>query len=390
MRLKYVSWADSTGYAVTAKSYLRAFHRAGLPVRWVPMLPDDKGYRRAENFCTDDPALAGLIGNDEDADTVVVHTVPEYYPPLIEEARKTGRRIFGYTVWELENLPDHWPAILNRLDGVVVPCNWNVEVFRRSGVSVPIHVVPHLSQFGSRQGDSTAPSQLPAGLDGEALAPGRFVFYTIGHWSNRKAPDLVVRAFLEAFGAADPVSLVIKTSRNDVTRWHRHWRNGFRRRHPSPRNSLHRIVRPFRSPPPIAIITDENLADADILALHGRGDCFVSLPRAEGWGLGAFDAALLGNPVIMTGYGGQRDFLDPARAGLVDYRMVPVHEPTWGSNYRPTDRWAEPDLAHAVALMRQVYENREEAAERAGLLAADLTVRFSEGATLRAWEKALG
>jgi hypothetical protein len=91
----------------------------------------------------------------------------------------------------------------------------------------------------------------------------------------------------------------------------------------------------------------------------------------------------------MTGYGGQRDFLDPARAGLVDYRMVPVHDPAWGANYRPTDRWAEPDLDHAISLMREVYAHREDASGRAKLLSEDLKSRFSERSILYAWEKAL-
>ena len=390
MRLNYVSWADYTGYAVAAKSYLRAFHRAGMAVTWSPMLPDEKGYRSVENFSSEDPVLAELAQRNGDCDTVVIHTVPEYYPPLIENARAAGRRVFGYTVWELENLPAHWPAILNRLDGVVVPCRWNVEVFRNSGVSVPIHVVPHLSQFASL-GDADGAEHDPAGPKscGKAFAPGRFMFYTIGFWSNRKAPDLVVRAFLRAFEASDPVSLVIKTSRNDITRWHRHWRNGFRLRHPSPKETLRGLVRPFKAAPLIAVIPDETLPDDQMLALHRRGDCFVSLARAEGWGLGAFDAALMGNPVVMTGYGGQRDFLDPTHASLVDYRMVPVHEPTWAASYRASDQWAEPDLDHAIALMREVYENRVEASHKARLLAVDLRSRFSEQAILEAWRRAL-
>lgn len=385
MQVRYISWADTTGYAIAAKSYLRAFHRAGFPVTWSPMLPRKRGYRAATDFSTEDPELAALLRNDGQADTVVIHTVPEYYPARIEEARKSGQRVFGYTVWELERLPDHWPDILNRLDGVIVPCTWNVGVFKRSGVTVPVHVVPHLPQLGGVQPPTASVG--PA-IGGEAAAPDRFVFYTIGYWSNRKAPDLVVKAFLRAFNAEDPVSLVIKTSRNDITRRYRHWRNLFCRRHPSPKDTLKGLTGGLEHPP-IEIIADETLSEAQMLALHRRGDCFVSLARTEGWGLGAFDAARLGKPVIMTGYGGQREFLDPEYAWLVDYRMVPVHEPTWSDNYRPTDLWAEPDLDQAVIFMRQVFENKDEATRRARSLADDIAVRFSEEAIMAAWTRAL-
>jgi hypothetical protein len=124
-------------------------------------------------------------------------------------------------------------------------------------------------------------------------------------------------------------------------------------------------------------------------ALHGRGNCYVSLSRTEGWGLGAFDAALHANPVIMTGYGGQWDFLDPELAHRIDYQLVPVDEPIWRANYRPTDQWADPDIDHAVSLMRQVFERQQEANDKAQLLSQRLRVRFSEAEIIAAWKRAL-
>lgn len=389
MKLHYVSWADNTGYAIAAKSYLTALAGSGIELRWTPMLPNDSGYAVVENYRAGNPALAALATSSLEADTILVHTVPEYYDRWIEVARAAGKRVFGYTVWELERLPTHWPAILNRLDGVIVPCRWNAETFAASGVTVPIHVVPHLPQFPASKANSPAPpSALEAG-GAEAFSAERFLFYTVGFWSNRKAPDLVVRAFLEAFTRADDVALLVKTSNKDITRLHRSWRQGFRRRHPSPKATLHRLLRGRGATPQVSVIADEQLADAEMLALHRRGDCYVSLARSEGWGMGAFDAAMLGNPVIMTGYGGQLDFLDRRYAHLVEHTMAPVHEPTWSANYRPSDLWAEPDIAHAAGLMRKVYENREWARNRAETLAANLARDYSEAAILAAWRTAL-
>src|SRR5690606_37410272 len=168
------------------------------------------------------------------------------------------------------------------------------------------HLVPHLSQF--EQLPPPQPHQRAALLERlEPLAadPARFMFYTIGFWSHRKAPYLAVEAYLRAFTADDPVLMVVKTCAKDITRTHRHWRNGFRRRHPSPKDSIAGLVRRFQNPPPLVVITDETLSDGEMQALHERGDCFVSLTRTEGWGLGAFEAARLGKPVVMTAYGGQ-------------------------------------------------------------------------------------
>jgi glycosyltransferase involved in cell wall biosynthesis len=119
-----------------------------------------------------------------------------------------------------------------------------------------------------------------------------------------------------------------------------------------------------------------------ILALHKIGDCFVSLARTEGWGLGAFEAARLGNPVVMTGYGGQLDFLDPEFTYLVDYKMVAVNEPEWAENYKSSSCWAEPDLEHAVHLMREVFNKSVEARKRADSLAKLITEKFSRNAVV--------
>ena len=388
--LKYISWADTTGYAIAAKSYVKALSQAGVNLTWTPMLPGKDLYEEQTVTTWPCERLSSVCNRPLDYDTVLIHTVPEYYPEWIDREKPKGCRIFGYTVWELEELPGHWLEILNRLDGVIVPCRWNLEVFRRSGVTVPIHVVPHLSQF----------DDMPASTDADRLAlqarigskvdwRDRFIFYTIGFWSNRKAPYLALEAYWEAFNSGDRVLMIIKTSAQDITRWRRHWRHGFRLRHPSPKMAIAELAAKFSHPAPVAVIANESLTDSEMLALHETGGCFVSLARAEGWGLGAFEAARMGKPIVITGYGGQLDFLDPNLARLVDYTMVPVHEPTWSASYKPTDRWANPSVDQAARRMREVFEDQQSAHERARRLSEKIKREFSKEAVLHSLLKAL-
>jgi glycosyltransferase involved in cell wall biosynthesis len=118
-------------------------------------------------------------------------------------------------------------------------------------------------------------------------------------------------------------------------------------------------------------------------ALHERGDCYVSLCRSEGWGLGAFDAAARGKPVIMTGYGGQTEFLSEDSAYRVDYRLVPVRAGFFQHSYTPDQNWAEPDLDHASRLFRHVFENREEARRRGCALGKHVRNSFDAGAVAK-------
>jgi glycosyltransferase involved in cell wall biosynthesis len=104
----------------------------------------------------------------------------------------------------------------------------------------------------------------------------------------------------------------------------------------------------------------------------------VSLCRGEGWGIGAFDAAAHGNPVVMTAFGGQLDYLNRDLAYLVNYGLVPVINPQAPLSYSPDQRWAEPDIRHGAQQLRDVLAHPDEARARGRALQADVLARFGE------------
>ena len=103
---------------------------------------------------------------------------------------------------ELDHLPAEkrdWVEICNRLDLLITPTDWNVEVWRAEGVTVPIEVIP-------------------LGVDVESYFPpsGRTctflaVHENFGGASSREDWLHTLRAYCAAFTAADNVRLVIKT-----------------------------------------------------------------------------------------------------------------------------------------------------------------------------------
>jgi len=151
--------------------------------------------------------------------------------------------------------------------------------------------------------------------------------------------------------------------------------------------SLARLLAGHRDPPAIRLITLP-MTDGAITELHGLADCFVSLCRAEGWGLGAFDAAAHGKPVVITGFGGQLDYLSDSPY-LVDFDLVSVQDPMGFPSYAPDQRWAEPDIDHGAALLRTVVEHREQAAARAGALAVEIRQRYRPEAIAAAFRSAV-
>ena len=72
--------------------------------------------------------------------------------------------------------------------------------------------------------------------------------------------------------------------------------------------------------------------------------------------MGAFDAAARNKPVIITGWGGQRDFLGDDYPLLVSHSLKPTSDYiNDGYFYSGTDvHWAQADSKHAGELMRAV------------------------------------
>jgi glycosyltransferase involved in cell wall biosynthesis len=377
--VKYISHFDreGSGYGEAAKRYILGLDRLGVPLTWTPTVP--KGgwgpwyYQPLTGAEAGDRDLDPFCNRQIPYDVVVVHMVPEYYPQWA--AKEQGKRLVGYTVWETNKLPQHWPPDLSAVEKVLVPCSWNKQVFEEASLQPPVEVVPHSLE---RNG----PIDPNLGID---IGPDEFVFYAISTWTPRKAISKLIDAYLMAFTTDDPVVLVLKTNEWDMSRYFIPY---LRRFLYSSQRSLNAMTKRFPRPARIVLITDR-LSDAQIRGLHQRGDCFVSLCRSEGWGMGAFDAAGCGNPVIITGYGGQLAYLPKDLAYLIDYRLVAVDVAMGKRSYSPDQMWAEPEIDHAAQLMRQVFENRDEARERGQALRDFVHEKFNEETVARRFLSAI-
>jgi glycosyltransferase involved in cell wall biosynthesis len=112
------------------------------------------------------------------------------------------------------------------------------------------------------------------------------------------------------------------------------------------------------------------------------------LCRGEGWGLGAFDAAAYGKPVVTTGFGGHLDYLADSPY-LVGFELVPVRDPAGIPSYAPNQRWAEPDVDHGAMLLREVAANRDQASAWASAAAEQIVSRYRPSAIAAAFRSAV-
>jgi len=343
--IKYVGpLFDLSGYGQASRGYVLALHKLGIPLTLKP-ISFEQG---KTNFGENGKILQSLIDKKVDYNIVIIHLTPEHWSKF----REPNKLNIGYCVWETDKLHPDWPIYINNnVEACIVSCDWSVDVYKRSGVEVPVFSVPHgidLSEF-----EGIVPYEV------SGVKPGAFKFYSIFQFTERKNPMAIIKSYWHAFQKDENVALILKTYRMGFTDQDKQ----------IIRDTVGRIksVMPMDKYPPMYLVMD-SLDRHQILGLHMFGDCCVSLDRGEGFGLVPFEAGVCGKPIIVTGIGGALEYAKPENSYLVNHFMTPVFGMPQSPWYRGDQMWAEPDLAHAVELMRRVYDNQGFAADRGKML----------------------
>jgi len=123
------------------------------------------------------------------------------------------------------------------------------------------------------------------------------------------------------------------------------------------------------------IILEDALTRNELMTLVNAADCYISLHRSEGLGLGMLEAMYLGKPVIATNYGGNLEFMNSENSLLVDYTLVPL-ENDFGP-YKKGWLWANPDVTHASSLMEKVVYQKDYAKKLGAMASSSVKKQFA-------------
>lgn len=260
--IKYIApLFDSSGYAQASRGYALALYKLGVPITIHPIsfeeiIPD---------LGEDGVILRKLVDKKIDYDVVVIHSTPEFW----ERYKELGKLNVGYTVWETSKLHPSWPRYINNnVDVCFVGCDWNVGVFKDSGVTVPLYVVPHVIDVTSFENTKL--------FSVSGIKKDAYKFYNIFQFTERKHPMALIKSYWAAFQNNENVALILKTYRSNFNDEEKN----------AIKTTLERLkaVTPMDVYPPIYLITSM-LSRDEVLGLHKYGDCLVSLDRGEGFGL---------------------------------------------------------------------------------------------------------
>lgn len=247
-------------------------------------------------------------------------------------ANKTsGTYRIGYWFWELSNFPSNWMHAFDLVDEVWAPSKFIFDSLSKA-TTKPVVYMPVAVDFQMQAKYSRNYFKLP---QNSFLFLVSFDFHS---FSERKNSEAVIQAFQNAFSSENEnVGLVIKTIYGE--------------KHPEKYTKLLDLAKNDAR----IIVVNSALKRDEMYGLIDVCDCYVSLHRSEGFGLGIAEAMYLSKPVIVTAYSGNMDFTNQDTSCLVEFDLVEValgNYPFWQGQY-----WAEPNINQASEYMVKVYSD---------------------------------
>jgi hypothetical protein len=349
------------GLGAAARGYVQALGAAGVPVSTVSVplhhlaLPVELAAAYGRHGFED------LVQHGRHGFEIVAVNADEL-PGFVERLGEDyfeGPRI-GIWGWETTSIPPRWQRAFALVEEIWVYSRFMAENIG-AATSVPVLALPPPVQ---RPAEPAEPRRLGV--------PDGFLFLFVFDYLStvqRKNPVGLVEAFKLAFGPGEGPQLLIKTINaplrplaEEEVLWAAHGRE-----------DIH--------------IVDRSLSAEELNGLMAACDCYVSLHRAEGFGLTMAEAMAIGKPVIATGYSGNVDFMNGENSYLVDFTIGRVGPDC--EIYPPEGQWAEPSIEHAAELMGRVCRGPEEARTKGKTASADVARLLSPTATGRNMRKRL-
>lgn len=190
-------------------------------------------------------------------------------------------KIGGFDVADSDRISKVAADLINKIDLMMVPSSFVKETYIKSGVTIPIEVLPHgiSDKFSSESIVST---------DNEKIMKLRkmrqkgkiLILYFLVHSPHRKGADLVKRVMKRIQREYDDVYLVVRTKRCD-------------------------FFSEVRS-----VCIDTWLSDNDLVALYDSCDLCLSPSRGGGFELNALEAVSRGVPTLVPNGGCFTDLMD--------------------------------------------------------------------------------
>ncbi len=339
MKVLYLGhYRDCSGWGQAAIDYIRSLHAVDVDVVCRPIkLNQSQG------------EIPEIIEELEKKDTVgVTHVIQHVLPHHMDYNRRV-HNIGLYATETSDFKYSGWPIRINQMDEAWVINRQQVGASERSGVTIPIKVVPHACDV-SKFDKEWEPLDIPYTKD-------NFLFYFLGDFTKRKNLLALLMAFHAEFGRHEPVSLLIKTGKYGLSGQECGDKVSELCRQVKHSLKLYPQIDDYHK----EVIMGGHITEENIMRLHSSCDCFVMPSYGEAWCIPAFDALGFGKTPICTDVGGMSDFLQPFKNWL----LVPGHDEivsgmtdTFPNLCTGREYWKAIDHIVLRATMRDLFDSK--------------------------------
>ena len=314
---------SSSGIGQAARLCYQALKQSGFDVRGIDLT-------NTLMQPMDHPSFEWADGRScRGAGTLIVHVNGPLLPLAMAALGAVVRDKFviGSWAWELPRVPDEWRYGIPFVHEIWVPSSFVAKAVLPIAMNRPVRVMFHPAANCRSETAINSP-----------IKPTEFRALTILNVASsfaRKNPIAAVRAFRAAFGDDPNARLTIKVS------------------NASSFKDISRVMAEAIDGCSNVTILDKTVDEAELERLYLDADVYMSLHRAEGFGLTLAEAMLYGVPVIATNWSGNVDFLNDQTGVPIPFQLVSAQDPQGTYDY-PDMMWAEADVDVAAKELRRL------------------------------------
>ncbi len=339
---------DESGYADEARNLIANLDKLGVTVKTNQIGLASPHFVTKMDLATRETLFRFMFEKIPDKFVNIVQ-----FPAYSFFINPNAKRNIGRTLFESDRLPPSWVRNCNMMDEVWVASDFNIQTFAKSGV------------------ESSKLYKVPEGIDLEFYNPNviplelperrGFNFLSIFAWQYRKGWDILLRAYIQEFDKSEDVCLSLRAYPYGS--------------HPRAQaaniiNSniedfVKRVMRRNIKDIPMISLLSDIIPIEQMPQLYKATDAFVLPSRGEGWGRPYMEAMAMELPTIGTRWSGNLEFMNDDNSFLIEIEGLVEAPPNTDVNYFRGHKFAEPSVKHLQKLMRYVFENREEAKQKA-------------------------
>jgi len=329
---------------LTIVGFVLAYDGIGkIPLKLIECLKDNLTINfirtRLDNFIYTDTNLIVQKILDEKAleiGNITIFTDILYYNRLSRfyKVQSNSKIKIAYSMFESTRIPDEWVKILNeKFDAVVVPDKFFIEVYKNSGVNIPIFELPlivDLEDLFDETISDKSKKKIP------------FIFGDTCVMEFSKNYMKLLEGFSKAFGNNQKIKLKINSKffNNEIL------------------NQFQNKVKQYNLTN--VELTTKKLSRKEYIQFMKSLNCFVSLSMGEGFALPPREALALGIPVILSNNSAHKTICESGLVYGVDSNiLIPARYRIFKENNNKLGSFSDCSVDDVVKALLDVYKNYE-------------------------------